>query len=323
METPEGQGSDPKPASAHGRSSRARRASPPCLDVLIPHYRDTDGLALTLASVAAQTWMGDLRVVIVDDGSPRHDFDALKRILAEFTLPVVVHRNAENRGRPYTRNRLLDSIEADFVAWLDVGDVWYPDKLAIQFDHVSRLRFAGADLGRTWITCHYDWQWDGRRARMTRQETDERQLRELMLGQRLRAYLWTLLAPAEAFRRVGRFDERLPRLQDLDFFIRFVRGGGQIVVPPGKEALCRYHKSDLGRDAAEIRRCNALIFEKYRPVLQGFGPAFVRTIQYNAERLSARYAENNGAGFLGRYYMARSWMAHPRRAFGAFRYQMR
>ena len=93
-----------------------------------------------------------------------------------------------------------------------------------QFEHLSRLRFAGEDIGQVWVTCHYDWQWSGRRARLKKQEVAGDQLRELMLGERLRAYLWTLLGSAEAFKAVGRFDERLPRLQDLDYFIRFVRG---------------------------------------------------------------------------------------------------
>ena len=56
-----------------------------------------------------------------------------------------------------------------------------------------------------------------------------------MLGRRLRAYLWTLLGTARAFKAAGRFDERLPRLQDLDYFLRFIAAGGTLVVPPGNE----------------------------------------------------------------------------------------
>lgn len=292
------------------------------LDVLIPHFQDAESLALSLASVRAQTWTGDMRLVIVDDGSPAADFAKVEQLVAGLDLPVTLRRNPENRGRPYTRNRLLDAVDSPFVSWIDAGDVWYPDKIERQFEHVSRMRLAGAPLERTWITCNYDWQWHGGRVRRNRQEVEGRQLRELMLGQRLRAYLWTLLAPAEAFRRVGRFDERLPRLQDLDYFVRFVRGGGQLATPPHKGALCRYHKSDIGRDAAEIRRCNRLIVEKNLPALQAYGPAFVRTITYNAERLSARYAGNNGARGLTAWYLGRAFVAHPKRALGALRYNL-
>lgn len=141
-----------------------------------------------------------------------------------------------------------------------------------------------------------------------------------MLGRRLRAYLWTLLGTARAFRGAGRFDARLPRLQDLDYFIRFIQGGGTLVVPPGAETLCRYHKSDIGRDAREIRRCNRLIFEKYRPGLQAYGPAFLKTIRYNADSLSARYAKNNGERLSRGLYLGRAIAAHPKRAIGAARH---
>ena len=288
----------------------------------MPHYRDPEGLALSLASIARQSWTGDMRIVVVDDGSPARDFEAVTRLAAAQDLPVVLERNPTNRGRPYTRNRLLDSIESDYVAWIDAGDVWYPDKLWRQFEQLSRLRFAGEDVGCLWVTCHYDWQWNGGRARLIEQDVGGRQLRELMLGQRLRAYLWTLLGTAASFRAVGRFDERLPRLQDLDYFVRFLQAGGRLVVPPHKGALCRYHKSDLGRDAAEIRRCNRLIFEKYRPWLQAYGPAFLKTTHYNSERLSARYAGNNGARLLSGYYLGRAFLAHPKRALGAMRYHL-
>ena len=289
------------------------------LDVLVPHFRDPEGLALSLASVAAQGWTGDLRLVIVDDGSPEAEFRAVEAAAAGLDLPAAIARNPTNRGRPYTRNRLLDMVEGDFVAWIDAGDVWYPSKLERQFEHLARLRFAGADVGRVWVTCNYDWQWSGRRARHTTQDVSGDQLKELMLGSKLRAYLWTLLGQASSFRAIGRFDEELPRLQDLDFFIRFVRAGGVLAAPPGREALCRYHKSDLGRDAAEIRACNRRIFAKYRSSFEGYGPDFLAGIRYNAETLSARYAKNNGDTLTRARYLARAFVADPKRTLGLAR----
>ena len=138
------------------------------------------------------------------------------------------------------------------------------------------------------------------------------QLRELMLGEQLRAYLWTLLGTADAFNAVGRFDEKLPRLQDLDYFIRFVRGGGAITIPPLREPLCRYHKSDIGRNAAEIRQCNRLIFEKYRSSLQKYGSDFVSVVHYNAETLSARFAKHNHDNMTRSYYLSRAFLANPK-----------
>lgn len=289
------------------------------LDVLIPHYRDLHGLTQTLASIEMQTWTGDIRIVIVDDGSPTKEFRAVKALLDNLSLPFTLERNPENRGRPFTRNRLLDSIDNEYVAWLDAGDVWYPNKLAVQFEHISRLRFAGTDVSRIWVTCDYDWQREGGRCYPVRQEVEGDQLRELFLGERLRCYLWTLLAPASTFRAVGPFDEKLPRLQDVDYFVRFVRAGGIITNPDYPKTLCRYHKSDLGRSALEIRQCNKMIFDKYQTTLEQYGRQFLSTVRFNAERLSARYAKNN-SDRLGRiYYIGRAFAAHPRVFLGLSR----
>jgi len=289
------------------------------LDVLIPHYRDLEGLTRSVASVTAQTWTGDIRMVVVDDGSPKADFRTVKVLLEDQPLPFVLERNSENRGRPYTRNRLLDSIDSDYVAWLDAGDVWYPEKLNLQFEHLYRLHFAGEDISRVWVTCNYDWQREGGRCYQVDQVVEGDQLKELFLGQKLRCYLWTLLGPASTFREIGPFDEQLPRLQDVDYFVRFVRAGGVITNPPYRMALCRYHKSDLGRCAHEIRQCNKVLFEKYRTSHEQYGREHLSVVRYNAETLSARYAKFN-RNTLGRaYYIARAFVADPHRSFGLTR----
>lgn len=285
------------------------------LDILIPHYRDLSGLAQTLDSIGEQTWTGDFRIVIVDDGSPKKQFQELKKLVSDLSWPCIIERNPENRGRPYTRNRLLDNVDSEYVAWLDAGDIWYAEKIARQFEHINRLRFAGEDISRIWVTCDYDWQRDGCRSYRVEQEVEGDQFKELFLGQKLRAYLWTLLAPASTFRAIGRFDERLPRLQDLDYFIRFVRAGGIITNVPYGKALCRYHKSDLGRCAREIHRCNQRIFEKHRTSVEQHGRDFLATVRINAERLSARYAKHNGNTLDRIYYISRAFAAHPQLAF--------
>ena len=92
------------------------------LDILIPHYNDIDGLELTLRSIAAQTWRGETRIVIVDDGSAPDSARAAREIGEAFSQPVTFIANARNRGRPYTRNVLLDAIDSPYVAWLDAGE---------------------------------------------------------------------------------------------------------------------------------------------------------------------------------------------------------
>jgi len=98
------------------------------LDVLIPHYNDVAGIAISLNCVARQTWPEPIRVVIADDGSNAGTVRALEELIEKCPFEVHLTRNPINRGRAYTRNVLLDSIDSPYVAWLDAGDAWVSDK---------------------------------------------------------------------------------------------------------------------------------------------------------------------------------------------------
>lgn len=265
------------------------------IDVLLPHYNDIDGLRLTLHSIAAQTWRGAIRIVVCDDGSGqtvvRHVRALCEEICDDSRLTYHLVQNPENRGRPYTRNVLLDSIDSPYVAWIDSGDEWYARKIELQ---LSRL-YEELACGETqfWVTCDYDWQWIGGKKLPRQQNIENDNVKKLFIGSQFRAYLWTIIAPAGCIKSVGWFDEKLTRLQDLDFFLRFAMSGGRFVKPHNAGPLCVYHKSDMGRDAGEIRRCNYYIFEKFFPILEGFGEIFSKNRKYNAEKLAARIAINN------------------------------
>jgi len=75
------------------------------------------------------------------------------------------------------------------------------------------------------------------------------------------------MGTTQSFRDVGYFDLELPRLQDVDFFLRFVEKGGRFVLPPSAEPLCLYRKSDLGRSGTEVLRCNRYLLRKHAALL--------------------------------------------------------
>src|SRR3546814_4055594 len=80
--------------------------------------------------------------------------------------------SSDLRGRPYTRNVLLDSIDSRYVAWLDAGDEWYPKKLSSQFDMLNLIESAHVERP-IWITCNYDWAWVGRKKKKIAQKTEQ------------------------------------------------------------------------------------------------------------------------------------------------------
>ena len=275
------------------------------LDVLIPEFNDASGLVRSLESVRKQTWRGDVRVVVCDDGSKPDALKEIERIVDGYSGNIVLLKNGQNRGRPYTRNVLLDSTEGIYVAWLDAGDEWYRDKIEDQFDAIYRSAYKFGDKP-VWVTCNYDWAWIGARKRARKQDVKGDQVKSLLLGP-LGAYLWTLLGKAEAFRDVGYFDTALTRLQDLDFFLRFIVKGGTIILPPKHDPLCVYNKTDVGRNAREIRQCFKYIYNKHRVLYMRYSPRFRRNRRYDIELLAARLAKHNSDfGRMG-LYLARAF----------------
>lgn len=267
------------------------------LDVLIPHYSDPAGLELSLASIASQTWGGNLRVVVFDDGSPPQDYARACEVCEYFVNTSRFHlrliRSEENLGRPGARNELLDCSEARYLAWLDAGDIWYPDKLRIQFNYLYHLEYQGANPNVFWVTCDYNWTQDGK-TRSLRQDVRGDQYAKLLEGENFRAYLWTLLGTAEAFKIAGGFDKRLSRLQDMDYFLTFIKGGGKIVTPPSSGPLCEYYKSDFGRNAADVEDSYKIIRGKNSASLLKYPPHFLRQLDWKYELLFARFSKANG-----------------------------
>lgn len=264
------------------------------LDVLIPHFNDSVAFSRSLESIEKQEWSGSIRVVVCDDGSTSDHRNAVERRLEQTCLTTTFVINACNRGRPYTRNRLLDAIDSNFVSWLDAGDVWHPAKTRQQFNTLFRRRYQGGGIDNVWVTCDYSWKWEGGRPKTVRQAVNGDQLKHLLIGNSLRAYLWTLLGSSTSFKRIGGFDERLPRLQDLDYFINFVSRGGEIISAENQHPLCTYYKSDLGKDCDVIAKCINRVYEKNLHVIQRYGPRFAKMRRFNGHLLAARFAQNNG-----------------------------
>lgn len=288
------------------------------LDILVPHFNDVPGLAASLNCIAAQTWDGSMRVVVADDGSSSECLRQVEDLVEQSPLSITLICNETNRGRPYTRNVLLGALESKYAAWFDSGDEWYPDKIATQMARLA-TQIDRPSEGAKWISCHYDWRWGGGRSRQVHQRTNQDQVKALLFGQDLRAYLWTILCASSSLRDVGWFDERLGRLQDLDYFIRFALKGGIILDAGVPQSLCAYNKSDIGRDADEVRSCYEYIFDKHRTLYMRYGNKFAQECRYQMEMQAARFAMNNRKRTKSYRYMAKALAAKPARFLGHVR----
>lgn len=164
-----------------------------------------------------------LDIVIVDDASD-------PPIEVPPRWPIRLVRLDRNRGAAGARNVGIQESCGDLVAFLDSDDVWLSDKLSEQLRVFDALR-QSVDITRLAVGSgfYYPDRFGTRiRSRLPRAGLTTA---EFASG------CWfcpgsTLLLHRLCLERVGRQDEGLRRLEDLDWFVRFGRLGGELHIAP-------------------------------------------------------------------------------------------
>jgi glycosyltransferase involved in cell wall biosynthesis len=99
----------------------------PKVSVIIPTYKRTDYLKLTLENINQQTFR-DFEVIVVDDGTPGDD-----NLLLCNGFENVRYKKISNSGGPAVpRNEGLKMAQGQYIAFVDDDDLWVEDKLQNQ-----------------------------------------------------------------------------------------------------------------------------------------------------------------------------------------------
>ena len=105
--------------------------SSPKVSVVIPVFNGERFIGDAIRSALGQTFR-DFEIIVVDDGST----DQTEKIVRQFSDRVAYHRQ-ENRGAGVARNLGVMRASGEWIAFLDADDIWYPQKLAVQFEAVA------------------------------------------------------------------------------------------------------------------------------------------------------------------------------------------
>lgn len=89
--------------------------------IIIPLYNKENFIENTIQSVLSQTFQ-DFEIIIVNDGST----DKSEEKVLQFKDGRIRYFSKKNEGVSQTRNFGLTESNADFVAFLDADDYWYP-----------------------------------------------------------------------------------------------------------------------------------------------------------------------------------------------------
>lgn len=240
-------------------------------------------------------------VVVVDDGGPGPlegawlgDGDDRVRVIE---LPV-------NQGAAAARQAGVEAARGALLAFLDADDRWLPGKLAAQLPLLQAAQGRGSLVA---VACGWEGPGPKGAGRRVRIPIPSDSVVDFASG------CWycpgsTLLVPRAAFAAVGPLDARLPRLEDLDWGLRFALAGGRLLVAPVVGA--RIQPSGRAR-SAPIARAARRILARSRADPRLSRRARRHLWAYLAlERAAAARAE--GARLAALAEFARSWLMKPR-----------
>lgn len=201
------------------------------ISVILPVYNGAAFIAEALRSIVAQRYPA-LDILVVDDGST----DELDVALAATEVPHRLIRQ-ENRGPAAARNRGIEEATGEWIAFLDVDDLWSPG--ALQRLARDLVVHATAPVVHGKIATLYRRAPDGDWG---------------ILSAAAETFPYSIhagLYRRDVFARVGGFDESLRFGEDMEWFVR-LRSQEHSVMIPDVIVHRRRHDLNMTRESATV-----------------------------------------------------------------------
>jgi glycosyltransferase involved in cell wall biosynthesis len=232
------------------------------ITVIIPVFNRPRRVLLALDSVVKQRDLGSTKVeiIVVDDHSdPPLNLEYLANLDSQMEIKLI--RLGKNSGAAAARNAGIKAASGELIALLDSDDVWLPEKLAFQLAILNQVSSEQPERLHA-VACGFYYQHNVGKQIHGRVPMPATKLIEFAGG------CWfspgsTLLLSKDCFMRVGLFDERLRALEDLDWFIRFGRIGGNLHVLPQLEVIVLRRREP--RHLASVEHACRLMAAKFGP----------------------------------------------------------
>jgi len=227
----------------------------PRFSVIIPAFNCERFIFETVQSVLEQRYPA-AEIIIVDDGSTDKTKQVLDRISS--SLPLRYHYQP-NQGPSGARNCGAALAKGEWIAFLDQDDLWQPEKLLIQAQHVRSHPEAAI------LWCDYEYIDEAGGTRKPLKRTDP--LSSLMLNSFISPIPSTVIIRKDAFDAVGGFNSTLRGYEDWELFMRLA---SQFPVYFIDQILVKYrcHPKQLSRNirswAASWPLMHKLLVELWR-----------------------------------------------------------
>lgn len=203
------------------------------LTVIVPTFNREQQVKAAVESVLTES-SKLLNVIVVDDSSNDDTVKTLNEI-ADPRLKVIAL--TKKRGGNYARNVGIDNAEGNIIAFLDSDDRWITGKFKIIQEYVHTWA-----LKESWIGFHnVVLQFEKKREFTKLAPFQQSQsVADYLFVRRNSIWTSTIFMPNHLAKKI-RFDEKLRRLQDWDFYLRAEMEGSQFRLIP--DVLVEYSVS--------------------------------------------------------------------------------
>lgn len=182
------------------------------ISIILPTYNRGYIIAKAIDSVISQTYK-KWELIIVDDAST----DDTRMVIGKYTdCRIKYIYNTENKGANYCRNLGVTLSRGKYISFLDSDNFWERDKIRIQLEKIIHT---GDHVGL--IFCRELVRNGPYKYFVPDEEVELGKIKKTLCEKNI-IDTNTVIIKKECFDTVGGFDEKMPRLQDWEFFFRVI-----------------------------------------------------------------------------------------------------
>ncbi|USN57519.1 MAG: glycosyltransferase family 2 protein [Candidatus Peribacteria bacterium] len=107
----------------------------PLISVIMPVYNTERFVGEAIESILNQTFT-DFEFIVIDDGST----DSSREIIQHYAQQdqrIRAFQNEENKGISYTRNKLIELTNTNYIATQDSDDISLPQRLELSYNYLE------------------------------------------------------------------------------------------------------------------------------------------------------------------------------------------
>jgi glycosyltransferase involved in cell wall biosynthesis len=218
-------------------------AANPLVTVIVTVYNGEEFLGDAIRSILAQTYE-PVDLLLINDGST----DGTAEIARSFGELIRYH-HVDNCGIARVRNRALELVKGDLIAFLDADDLWPLNKLSVQVRHLMEHPEIQYSITRMKYFVHEN------------SPVPKAFRRELLQGNHVGRIVSTLLARRSVFDSIGKFNPDLVPADDVDWFARAADLGVPMAILPDVLLHKRVHEANSSH---QVARNNIALLKLFR-----------------------------------------------------------